>query len=131
MAELYKRVRGRKFEQFIAMLPEVQDVLEETAFAVKARADVNLREAESRLHGLGGDAQIELDHGDIDWYVVLSDERGDKAALSIEFGRAPYIDPQSGEEWGGMDGLYILTRAAGLPKKARRVTPNKIKRRKE
>jgi hypothetical protein len=46
---------------------------------------------------------------------VLSDEHGQKAALSIEYGRAAHIDEKTGEEKGAMDGLYVLHRATNLP----------------
>ncbi|MFD6636767.1 DUF5403 family protein [Micromonospora chalcea] len=102
-------------ERKIAKLDGVQDYLDELLFEMKAKAD-----AELVLHKQEGHAQIEIDEGIIDRYLVLSDERGEKAALSIEFGRAGYIDPETGEVWGAMEGLHILANATGIPKKGRK-----------
>jgi len=112
MAEIYKSVGGRKLEKAIAITEEVQNELEAILFEMQARASVDLVE-----HRHDGHAQIEIDHGDVDWYLTLSDERGQKAALSIEFGRQAYVDPETGEEKGAMEGLYILHKATNLPRK--------------
>lgn len=114
MAVIYKRAGGRKVEQIVAMHVDVQDYLERLVFEMKAQGDVMLIE-----HRVEGHAELEIDHGDIDWYLTLSDDRGDKAALSIEFGRAGFVDPETGEEFGAMDGLFILHKATGLTRKAR------------
>ncbi|MEU7570329.1 DUF5403 family protein [Micromonospora sp. NPDC049240] len=107
---LYKGLERR-----MAKLDGVQDYLDELVFAMKAKADADLV-----LHRQDGHAAIEVDEGRIDRYLVLSDERGEKAALSIEFGRAGYIDPETGEVWGEMEGLHILANATGIPRKGRK-----------
>ncbi|GGK13220.1 hypothetical protein GCM10010124_02230 [Pilimelia terevasa] len=110
MAKIYHSVGGRKTSKVLAENAGVQDALERITFEVAANADVALQE-----HRAEGHATIEVDHGKVDWYVVLSDERGQKAALSIEYGRAAHIDPKTGERKGAMEGLYILHRATHLP----------------
>ena len=124
MAFIRSRVGGRQFEDFIARLPEVGHELDNRTFEIAVRAEALL--AETRMDkNSGGDSEIDVERGAINRYVVLSDERGQNAALSIEYGRAAgsktVRDPKTGEEteitWGEMDGLYILARASNLPKK--------------
>ena len=116
-AHLYQKVAGRKFEEFIALVDSVQFEVDSRAIEIGERADALLLD-----HRVDGIAHIELEKGDIDSYVVLvdseitNDETADSnSALSIEFGRAGWID-QNGETWGEMKGLEILTDAAHLPK---------------
>lgn len=104
MAQVYKRVGGRKIEKVIALHKDVQDGLDRHALRMGGTAEALLAG-----HRHEGHARIEVDEGDVDRYVVLSDERGQKAAMSIEFGRRPDEDGN-----GGMEGLRILHRAAGL-----------------
>ncbi|GAB3830202.1 DUF5403 family protein [Kribbella italica] len=113
MAEVYRTLGGRKVEKALAILPEVQRELEERTLQVAGRAEAGLAE-----HHHDGDAEIDIEDGGVDWYVVLSDERGQLAALSIEFGREPY--EKDGELVGGMDGLHILGNAAHLKSRGRR-----------
>lgn len=117
MAYMYERVAGRKFEEFIAYLDNVQWEVDSRALEVAERAENLLRD-----HRVDGIAHIETEKGDVDSYVVLVDsnvtniEDGDSnSALSIEFGRAGWID-QDGKTWGEMAGLHILASAANLPK---------------
>lgn len=112
MTYLYDRVKGRKFEEFVALIPEVQDDVERRTFEMAIHAEADLK-----AHVDTGASYVDVEHGDIDWYVVLSDERGEKAALSIEFGRAGFIDPENGRVWGQMDGLFILANATRIAKK--------------
>ena len=123
MATIYKSVKGRKLTDVIARNKGVQDELDRRTFEMAVRAEEDLLE-----HRMEGHAAIEVAHGDIDWYVVLSDERGQEAAMSIEFGRAGYIDPDTREEYGEMEGLFILARAAHLPKE-RKNKRRKIRKR--
>lgn len=102
----------------------VQDYLAEITFEMHAKADADLQQ----FHQHEGHAFVEVVHGDIDWYIVLNDERGQAAALSIEFGRAGFIDPETGELWGEMEGTYILRRATGIPSRRRKVKPEKRRR---
>lgn len=111
MAYVYKGVDGRKLTEVIALNEGVQAELERRAFEIAARA-----EAELVRHRREGHAEIDIESADVDFYVILSDERGQKAALSIEYGRAGYLDPDTGEEYGVMEGLYILHNASRLPK---------------
>ncbi|AGM12036.1 hypothetical protein SEA_GODPOWER_14 [Streptomyces phage Godpower] len=124
MAKIYSRVGGRDLEQFIALNDVVQDELDNRTFEIAVRAEGYL--AETRLDkSNGGDSFIDVERGKVDRYVVLSDERGQNAALSIEYGRAAgeyeTKDKKTGEtitvQYGEMEGLYILARASNLPKK--------------
>lgn len=127
MAEIYRVVRGQPIQQFIGKIGPVQAELEARAFEIGVRAETRLLE-----HRLEGHAAIEVDtFGNIDWYVWLTDEQGDMAALSIEFGRAGFIDPETGETYGAMEGLYILTDAANLKRdRSKRLPKARARRRK-
>jgi hypothetical protein len=101
----------------------VQSYLDELTFAMLAKAQEGLVE-----HRRDGDATVERTHGRVDWYVVLSDERGQKAALSIEFGHGEYlrwVTPKNGDPYivtvPATQPTYILTNATRIPKKQRRV----------
>jgi hypothetical protein len=115
---LYKNV-----EKALAKEPFVQGFLDDVVFVMESVATVSLIE-----HKQEGHAYIETAKGRVDRYLILVDERGQKAAMSIEYGRAGYIDPESGEVWGAMEPLYILTRAANLPKR-RKVVKREVRRR--
>ncbi|MFK0099238.1 DUF5403 family protein [Streptomyces sp. NPDC091040] len=119
MASVYPSVNGEKLERFIASLPGVQNALDEVQFEIAARAEELLLQ-----HRQEGHAQIDMVDGRIDKYVVLDDERGKKAALSIEYGRAESIVVKKAKDGStyldvipASDGLFILARAANLPKK--------------
>ncbi|MGI5530156.1 DUF5403 family protein [Streptomyces syringium] len=119
MANVKSTVNGRPIGEYIALNRGVQAELTARAFEIGVRAEELLAQ-----HRADGHARIEVDTGKVDRFVVLSDERGQNAALSIEYGRRanyvvredrhgnPYIDliPAA-------DGLYILARASHLPKK--------------
>ncbi|MEU3045803.1 DUF5403 family protein [Streptomyces sp. NPDC006984] len=114
MAHMYARTPA-----IVARHKGVSLALDEVAFEVAARAEELLVQ-----HRAEGHAEIDIATGSIDRFVVLSDERGQKAALSIEYGRDAYTTTRTdrdGNEFEveipAMDGLFILARAAGLPKK--------------
>lgn len=122
MADIYRRVNGMKIERFLGKIGPVQRELEARAFEIGIRAETRLLE-----HRLEGHAQIKVDTMDnIDWYVWLDDTNGDQAALSIEFGRAGWVDVETGRVFGAMEGLFILTDAANLKRAKGRRLP-KIK----
>jgi hypothetical protein len=108
-----------KTNRLVARHKDVQDELERVTFEIAVRAEEILVQ-----HRADGHSQIEVEEGRIDKYVVLSDERGQKAALSIEYGRQAYTvkrQDRYGNEFEveipAMDGLYVLATASGLPKK--------------
>ena len=101
----------------------VQSYLDELTFAMLAKAQEGLVE-----HRRDGDATVERTHARVDWYLVLSDERGQKAALSIEFGHGEYlrwVTPKNGTPYivtvPATQPTYILTNATRIAKKQRRV----------
>lgn len=102
MAYVNKKVAGRDIEDWIAYQKPVHDALKRKNKAIAGRAKVLLAQ-----HHHEGDAYIATEHGKLDYYTVLNDTRGQKAAMSIEYGRHP-----DAEGNGGMEGLFILRRAA-------------------
>ena len=124
MAYLYAGINGKKLSEVIALNEGVHAELEARVFEIAVRAEVELVR-----HHQDGDAEIDIEHGKVDWYVVLSDERGQKAALSIEYGRVGYLDPDTGETWGAMDGLFILHNAAHVSTKGPDLRVPKLRKR--
>lgn len=118
MAEIYKKIPGKgggKIQKVIAEHDGVQDWLDEYIFHAAVRAEAILAE-----HRDQGHAFIEVEAGDIDRYLILNDERGQAAAMSIEYGRAPSTRERADgtvEESGGMEGLFILHKAVHLKMK--------------
>ncbi|MEU6056982.1 hypothetical protein [Streptomyces sp. NPDC047097] len=130
-----RAVGGRKLEQFLALMDGVQLSLTETQFEMQVRAEENLNQAKSRRGGPGAldasRASIETDRGRVDRFVVLQDSSSSRqggdvnSALAIELGRNAYDvtvlnaagDPVREYEVGAMQGLYVLTDAANLPRK--------------
>ena len=115
MAFIYKDQPGRRAgtQYVVAQNEGVQAWLDEFIFEAGVRAEMELKE-----HRAEGHSFIEIDKGDIDRNLILSDENGDQAALSIEFGREPYMverDDGSVYEVPGMEGLFILHHAVGIP----------------
>ncbi|MFI2673900.1 DUF5403 family protein [Streptomyces albidoflavus] len=103
----------------VAQHQVVQDELTRIQFEIAVRAEEILL-----AHRVQGHARIEMVEGDVDHYVVLSDDHGQQAALSIEYGRAGYTVQRvtrDGREFEveipATEGLYVLARASGLPKK--------------
>ncbi|MEU5427618.1 DUF5403 family protein [Streptomyces olivoreticuli] len=119
MAVVYSSVGGRKLTKVLALNEGVQAELDRRTFEIAVRAEEILVQ-----HRADGHAQIEVDTGTVDRFVVLSDERGQKAAMSIEYGRAASVvvrEDRHGNKFLAaipeMDGLYILATASHLPKK--------------
>ncbi|QPB09923.1 hypothetical protein CPT_Sitrop_008 [Streptomyces phage Sitrop] len=120
MARIEHNIGRVPIEDFIARNDGVVHELDNRTFEIAVRAEALLAE-----HRLEGDASIDVERGKYDRYVVLSDEAGQKHALSIEYGRAAgeyeRRNKKTGEietvEYGAMDGLYILATASNLPKK--------------
>lgn len=80
--EVFTHVNGEEIERFIARHRDVQEALE-----TEARGAAAIAEGVLASHHHSGDSYIEVEHGDIDWYVTLNDTRGQAAAAAIEFGR--------------------------------------------
>ncbi|MGW2865738.1 DUF5403 family protein [Streptomyces sp. NPDC001205] len=119
MAKVYQSVNGRKIGKYIAVNEGVQAELTARAFEIAVRAEEILVQ-----HRADGHAEIDVEAGDNNRYVILSDDRGQKAALSIEYGRAESVIVRKDRNGGkyldvlpAMDGLYILATASNLPKK--------------
>lgn len=104
MAEVYRKVGGKKIEKVIALHKDAQDSLERHALTAGMKAEAKLAQ-----HRHDGHARIVVEEADVDRWVILDDERGLAAAMSIEYGRNP---DENGK--GGMKGLFILHEATGL-----------------
>ncbi|MGW7434720.1 hypothetical protein [Streptomyces sp. NPDC054849] len=125
-------VEGLKLEEYLALMDGVQGEVEFTQFEIRVRAEENLQRVKQdrKSRAAVSNTSIQTERGRVDRYVVLqdiaTDEQAGKAnsALSIELGRGAYdvtlLNPE-GEtvnEYtvGAMNGLYILTDAANLPR---------------
>ncbi|ATE84892.1 hypothetical protein SEA_EDDASA_14 [Streptomyces phage Eddasa] len=124
MAYVKARVGRYKIEDFIALNGAVVNELDNRTFEIAVRAEGYLAEHQDYDDDTDAHSYIDVERGRIDRYVVLNDERGQNAALSIEYGRAAYEverEDENGntytEEVGAMPGLYVLARASNLPKK--------------
>lgn len=82
-----------------AKLPGVRAAIKANTERIGARAEAILAQ-----HRDEGDAEIKVEFGSLDGFVVLSDEGGERAAAAIEFGGIRNGRP--------FPGLYILRRAA-------------------
>ncbi|MEV0437781.1 DUF5403 family protein [Streptomyces spectabilis] len=119
MAVVYSTIGAHGIGKFIAVHEGVQDELTKRAFEIAVRAEEILAN-----HHVDGHAEIDIEAGDNNRYVILSDDRGQKAALSIEYGREESVivrEDKDGRKYldvlPAMDGLYILATASNLPKK--------------
>ncbi|QMP84485.1 protein of unknown function DUF5403 [Streptomyces phage Endor1] len=122
--EIDDKVKGKDFEQFIAMMPGVAGALDDTTFEVAVKAEALLQLHQDYDDDTDAHSSIEIERGRVDRYVVLNDERGEKAAMSIEYGRAAgkkTVRDKDGNKveitWGESPGLFILAQASNLPKK--------------
>lgn len=74
-----------KADPLVAHLPGVEAVLGSVATSIAARASgrlMTVKAGSDRSEGAMG-SFIELEHGALDYYVILNDERSDKAAAKI------------------------------------------------
>lgn len=118
-ATIRRKTRGMETVDWIANLHGVQQVMDHHTKAIAFDATSLLLD-----HHVEGVAHIETSAHDVDRFVSLVDSnktngetKDANSALSIEFGRAGFIDPKTGERWGAMDGLFVLTQAAGVKRK--------------
>ena len=90
--------------RIVAHLPGVKKAVRGKAEQIGSRASAFLAQ-----HRVTGKSKIEVTSGKVDSFVSLVDP----AAISIEFGRRGFTDKR-GHTVGPAQGLYIITRAAGL-----------------
>lgn len=95
-------ITPKKLNKLLAHLPEVN-------LEVRAVTRRGGRRAEALLaeHRHSGAARIDVEFGSTDGFVVLNDDRGERHALSIEFGRRDRIRDDGSIEHG-MEGLHVL-----------------------
>lgn len=91
------------FNEMLAHHPDVQANLKRRASRVAERAA-----ARHAAHRDTGDSYITLEHGDVDWYIVLNDERGLEHAWNIEYG-------QTDRDGEFRDGIHTLSAEVGDP----------------
>lgn len=112
MAEVDKVIRtgkgkGRQLQQAMGLVDNVQSRLRLEAVLGAFRAEANLK-----THRVSGDSYISTESGRVDHYVILNDERGQGAAMSIEYGRKGLTDKEVEEgvtlPSGSSEGLFIL-----------------------
>lgn len=96
-----KLISDKAMNRVVSRLPGVHDEVGDTARRVQRSARRRLD-----MHRETGKAQVSLTEGKVDWFVNLDD----KAAASIEFGH--WTETRDGAVY--VQGLYVLTRAAGL-----------------
>jgi hypothetical protein len=89
-------------DERVAHLPGVIAEVSQVAKDAGKEAEVLLAEHRVKRH-----ARIEVTHGSVDSFVSLSDERGQRAAAAIEYGR-------SGGKRGPSQGIFVLHRAFGI-----------------
>ena len=79
MAEIYRRVRGKKLYWWIARAKPARATVSHFTLAIALRAEANLA-----AHRYEGHSRIDIDEGHVDKYVGIDDSRGLNAALAIE-----------------------------------------------
>ncbi|WJN62636.1 tail completion protein [Streptomyces phage phiScoe10] len=124
MAEIFDDVGKQTLEKFLGKNKGVQFALDNYTFEIAVRAEGFLQEHQDYDDDSDAHSKIDIERGEVDRYVVLNDDRGQKAAMSIEYGRAAgekEVKDEDGNKktvkWGASPGLYILARASNLPKK--------------
>ena len=119
---LYPTIAGMPWEEAMAHQTEVQWAIDTVLAEASADAQKNLA-----AHHYSGNARILTERGDVDGYLILDDERGLAAAMSIEYGRGPGDEP--GDPFpNGTAPTWILHNAVGLAGK--RVRPNSRRKKK-
>lgn len=106
MAKVYDSIGGKPFQEWLAREKYVQADLFVRTREMASDAAILLHH-----HRAQGHSFIQIEHGEIDYHIILNDTRGQKAAMSIEFGRRPRIPF---ERHGAMEGLRILHISTGL-----------------
>lgn len=114
MAKAYRWVkegpgRGMEIQKAMAYQEDVQAKLAYTASYRAARAQTILK-----MHRFANHSFIQLVHGDVDYHIILNDERGQKAAMTIEFGRVGGNHDVNGNLVAPMDPVAPLRKAVGL-----------------
>lgn len=110
MAEVYRYVKGQKFARFIATVPGVQASVRGQAEAI---ADLAAGVLAAHIHQGHSKIEVARSPKGVDYDVILSDERGQRAAIAIEYGRGKKAPN------GPSKGVWALHLAAGLPLKRR------------
>lgn len=112
MVDMFKSVRGKRTNGYVATMPAVQAELDKKVKLRARRAARLLAQHKNEDH-----AYIDIEKNGAGRYIVLNDAsfqfHGNAGAMSIEFGRKP-SDRDKGHE-----GLFILHRAV-MDKEGRR-----------
>lgn len=95
--------------RLIARTQEAQDAIQRVATRSAKKATVVLK-----AHRHDGHSFIEVKSGRIDRYIVLNDDRGQKAAMTIEFGRRGGNLDKNGNLVSPMDPVAPLRKGVGL-----------------
>lgn len=134
MAKIDRSVKGRSFEDYLIELPGTAEKMRKYAFELESYAVANLEEARSYSLIIGRPFQENaeiiarlVNKRKNTWEVELNDEdrTGDSrqgAAGNIESGRRDYWNRQTGEPYGGMEGLEVLAMAVQALKDRHRLS---------
>lgn len=102
-------VGPRKLAKMMAYHPEVRAAVMKKGEQRAARARIYLK-----MHFYRGDSFIEVKQGKTDAHIILNDERGQKAAMTIEFGRQGGRVRADGVIVPPMPAVAPLRKAVGL-----------------
>lgn len=112
MATVYRRAGGYKLEKLIGKHEDVQNRMDEVAEHIRRRATAELAKHEdtgdSYIEAVGVGTKLP------DRYITLNDERGQGAAMSIEYGRRPSYSEDGDLIDPGMEGIAPLRKAAAI-----------------
>lgn len=117
-------------EFYIAALPGVQGAIDDFTFEIAVRAEEDLRQHSVSNPANSGDSYIDVEKDELDRLVSLNDERGQGAAMSIEYGHGPYdVVNAKGEvlyHVKASEPTWILHNATNLRKKPRKTRVKRI-----
>lgn len=102
---MVRLISDKAMNRVVSHLEPVHNELGDVARRIRKSAQGRLE-----IHRYSGTAKVTISEGDVDWFVNLEDA----AAISIEFGhwvKGKYEDPSKPKF---VQGLYIISRAAGL-----------------
>lgn len=130
-------------EYHIATLPGVQAAIDDYTFQIAVKAEEDLAQHKAKWQAKGDDPTVPVDElvsgrsridiedspSGVDRFVVLNDEAGQNAAMSIEYGHGSYkVVRPDGTSYVVKESqpTWILHNASNLPKKARARVKSRI-----
>lgn len=121
MADVFRSVKGQKFEKFIARARDAQFGLHSEAFDIMVKAQKNLDAVRASPDYTGNhNVQLRIEKEKLDRKVSMIDPPDGSspgAAASIEYGH--YMGPRGKPNRVWIDGKWILHDAAGRDRRLR------------